>query len=238
MNAKSPCTPIDASRTTPVAMPLAAVREPNDLDARNHAIKNCAAVILGLAQTLERHVDPLARSRVAQLVDASRRMAKLVAPAARPCELALEDVGVEELLRPVVDRLASLAETRTVRLAVDCGGGQVVGDCAELAEALFNVAANAIQASPPNSTVRISTRRSHAGDHEWVVEDSGCGIAPSLLPRLGTVGVTTRREGSGLGLALALQAISRHRGNLYVESPRVEGRGTTMTIWLPAVPGR
>ena len=40
----------------------------------------------------------------------------------------------------------------------------------------------------------------------------------------------------GLGLALALQAISRHHGALHVES--VAGRGTTMTAWLPASPER
>ena len=44
----------------PIAMTLlATASEPSPLDARAHAIKNCASVILGLASTIERHVDRL-----------------------------------------------------------------------------------------------------------------------------------------------------------------------------------
>jgi two-component system sensor histidine kinase HydH len=219
--------------TTPFAMTLvAAASKPTELEARNHAIKNCASVILGLASTMERYVDPIARSRVTQLVDASRRMAQLLAPVARPGEPASEDVRVEDVLRLVIDRLGPQAETCSVQLAIQCAGGSVVGVVAELAEALYNLASNALQASPQKSTVRITTRRNPEGDHEWIVEDTGCGIPSSILPRLGTVGVTTRTEGMGLGLALAVQVISRHHGVLHVES--VTGGGTTMTIWLPA----
>jgi signal transduction histidine kinase len=227
----------ESESVTPMAMTLVASSStPTELEARNHAIKNCASVILGLASTIERYVDPIARSRVTQLVDASRRMAQLLMPVARPREPASEDVRVEDVLRLVIDRLGPQAESCSVLLAVQCAGGSLVGDGAELTEALYNLASNAVQASPRNSTVRITTGRSPDGDHEWIVEDSGCGIPSSILPRLGTVGVTTRTEGMGLGLALALQAISRHDGVLRVES--VTGGGTTMTIWLPASPKR
>jgi two-component system, NtrC family, sensor histidine kinase HydH len=219
---------------TPFAMTLvAAASKPTELEARTHAIKNCASVILGLASTMERYVDPIARSRLTQLVDASRRMAQLLAPVARPSEPA-EHVRVEDVLRLVIDRLGPQAETCSVELAIHCAGGSVVGDVAELTEAFYNLASNALQASPRNSTVRITTRRSPDGDHEWIVEDTGCGIPSNILPRLGTVGVTTRTEGMGLGLAVAVQVISRHHGVLHVES--VRGGGTTMTIWLPASP--
>lgn len=218
----------------PVAVPLPAAAAPTDRDARDHAIKNCAAVILGVALTMDRHVDEVGRQRIAQLIDASRRMAKLLAPGFEGRELRSETVRVEDVLRQAVNRLGPIAESRSVQLAVDCGGGHVVGDGPELAEALFNLASNALQASPPNTTVRVTTRESHTGDHEWIVEDAGCGIPPNLLCRLGTPGVTTRTEGSGFGLALAVQAISRHHGTLHVESTGVEGRGTTVTVWLPA----
>jgi hypothetical protein len=63
----------------PVATTLIATSsEPSQLEARAHAIKNCACVILGLASTIERHVDPVARPRVALLLDASRRLRDLL----------------------------------------------------------------------------------------------------------------------------------------------------------------
>jgi signal transduction histidine kinase len=55
-----------------------------------------------------------------------------------------------------------------------------------------------------------------------------------VITRLGSVGVTTRDEGMGLGLSLALQAITRHEGIVRIES--VVGSGTTVVIWLSVSP--
>jgi signal transduction histidine kinase len=217
----------------PVAMTLMTMApEPSTRDARTHAIKNCVSVILGLASTIERHVEPVARPRVAQLVDTSRRLRDLLSRQAKLCDAVREDVCIADVVQLVTDRLRPQAETCGVQLVLDCAGGTIAGDFGELTEALYNVGSNALQASPPGGTVRITTRTSADGDHEWRVEDTGCGIPASVLPRLGTVGLTTRDEGTGLGFSLALQAITRHEGVMRVESD--EGCGTTVTIWLPA----
>jgi len=218
----------------PVAMTLLATpSEPNPLEARAHAVKNCASVILGLASTIERHVDPVARPRVTQLVDASRRLRDLLSRQPKPRDVVRENVRISDVVQLVIDRLGPEGETCGVQLALDCAGGTILGDLGELAEALYNVSSNALHATPPGGTVRITTRTSPDGDHEWRVEDAGCGIPASVLPRLGTVGVTTRDGGTGLGLSLALQVISRHEGVMRIESG--EGRGTTVMIWLPAI---
>jgi signal transduction histidine kinase len=216
----------------PVAMTfIAPASEPSVLEARAHAIKNCAQVILGLAWCIEGQVDPAVCPRVTKLMEASRRLRELLT-LANPCELVREDVRISDVLQLLTDRLGPQAETRGVHLAVDCAGGNLLGDLGELAEALYNVGSNALHASPPGSTIRITTRRSPDGDHQWSVEDAGCGIPASVMPRLGTVGATTRDDGMGLGLSLALQAIARHEGVMHIES--VEGQGTTVLIWLPA----
>jgi signal transduction histidine kinase len=218
----------------PVAMTLiTTASEPTPLEARAHAIKNCASVILGLVSTIECHVDPIARPRVRQLMDASRQLKELLARQAKVCDRVHEDVSVADVVQLVTDQLGPQAEPCGVRLAVDCGGGIIHGNFGELAEALYNVCSNALYASPAGTTIRITTtRRNSDGDHEWSVEDAGCGIQANVMPRLGRVGVTTRVGGTGLGLSLALQAVTRHDGVMRIES--VEGRGTTVTIWLPA----
>ena len=220
----------------PVAMTLiATASEPSPLEARAHAIKNCVSVILGLASTIERHVDPIAQPRVAQLVDTSRQLKELLAREPKTCDRAhREDVPVADVVQLVIAQLWPQAEAGGVRLVIDCGGGIILGDFGDLAEALYNVCSNALYASPAGATVRITTRRSPDGDHEWSVEDAGCGIPASVMPRLGRVGVTTRDGGTGLGLSLALQAVTRHEGVMRIES--VEGGGTTVMIWLPANP--
>jgi signal transduction histidine kinase len=217
----------------PIAMTLiAAASEPSPLEARAHAIKNCVSVILGLASTIERHVDPIARPRVTQLMDTSRQLKELLARQGKICARIREDVPVADVVKLVTDQLGPQAEACGVRLSVDCGGGVIRGDLGDLGEALYNVCSNALYASPAGTAVRISTRRSADGDHEWSVEDAGCGIPASVMPRLGRVGVTTRDGGTGLGLSLALQAVTRHDGVMRIES--VEGGGTTVVIWLPA----
>src|ERR1700733_10834270 len=123
----------------PVAMTLiATASEPSPLEARAHAIKNCVSVILGLASTIERHVDPIARSRVTQLMDTSRQLKELLARQAKSCDLR-EDVPIADVVQLVTDQLEPQAEACGVRLAVDCGGGTIRGDFGDLAEALYNV---------------------------------------------------------------------------------------------------
>jgi signal transduction histidine kinase len=219
----------------PVAVTVIAVGSaPTELEARTHALKNCAAVILGLASSIERHVDPAARPRAMQLLEATRRLKELLTYPLKPrgtSDAPSESVRIEDVVQLVSDRLSPQAESGSVLLATDCAGGTIHGDLTDLTEALYNLASNALQASPPGSMVRITTRRSYEGDHEWTVEDAGCGIAASMMSRLGTVGATTRIGGMGLGLSLAAQVITQHNGVMRVEST---GRnGTTVRIWLP-----
>jgi signal transduction histidine kinase len=207
---------------------------PTELETRTHALKNCAAVILGLASSIERHVDPAARPRATQLLEATRRLKELLTHPSKPRgtgDAPGESVRIEDVLQLVSERLSPQAESGSVLLATDCAGGTIHGDLTDLTEALYNVASNALQASPRGSTVRITTRRSCDGDHEWTVEDAGGGIPASMMSRLGTVGATTRIGGMGLGLSVASQVITQHDGVMRVES--TGGSGTTVRIWLP-----
>ena len=64
-----------------------------------------------------------------------------------------EKLRIADVLQCVVERLGPQAESSLVQLAIDCGGGTLVGEFEELVEALYNLASNALLASPPGSTV-------------------------------------------------------------------------------------
>ena len=66
------------------------------------------------------------------------------------------------------------------------------------------------------------------------VQDSGRGISPEDLERLGTSFFTTRPNGTGLGVVLAQGVINQHGGTLTYAS--TVGMGTTATITLPGKP--
>ncbi|MBI3098474.1 MAG: ATP-binding protein [Planctomycetes bacterium] len=74
------------------------------------------------------------------------------------------------------------------------------------------------------------------GTGEVVVEisDTGVGIAPSQLAAVFEPFVTSKKDGTGLGLPIAKRLIEQHSGTLSLTS--TEGAGTRVTIRLPAVP--
>ena len=89
------------------------------------------------------------------------------------------------------------------------------------------------------------TARAEAPGGRWptrrgvslAVADDGHGIAADQLPRLTErfyrvdKGRSRGAGGTGLGLAIVKHIVNRHRGRLLIESR--EGKGTTVTVWLP-----
>lgn len=81
----------------------------------------------------------------------------------------------------------------------------------------------------------VAVRGWNAGG-EVVIRDTGKGLSRDLLARLGASFFTTREGGTGLGVVLARAAVHQHGGEMHYASE--VGRGTTVTIRLPAVPTR
>src|SRR5205823_5360362 len=115
-----------------------------------------------------------------------------------------------------------------VSLLLDCAGGCLRADEAELTEALFNLIANAIEATPAGKEVSLQTSVTPLGDHTWCIRDSGTGVSQEMIDALGVPFRTSRPAGSGLGLAVASSIVRAHGGALWIDS--VSGAGTTVTI--------
>ena len=99
-------------------------------------------------------------------------------------------------------------------------------------QVLMNLVLNAIQAMRTGGVLTIRTSMDEA--HCLVrIQDSGCGISSSVLPRIFDPFFTTKNEGegTGLGLAVSLGIVERHGGRIFVESE--VGKGTTFTVSIP-----
>ena len=119
----------------------------------------------------------------------------------------LKDLRVSAIdLAEITDVVALLLEGRAAAAGVRRERtGKVVrvgGDARRLEEALLNVAANAIEATPAGGAVTIRTERRDGGA-AIVVQDTGTGMSAAILEKVGTPFFTTRREGTGLGVVLA-----------------------------------
>jgi signal transduction histidine kinase len=127
--------------------------------------------------------------------------------------------------------LSARADDARVRLYAR-GDATLEADPRRLKEALLNLVANAIEATPPGGEVEVDVRP--AGDStEIVVRDTGRGMPAETLKRIGTPFFTTRDDGTGLGVVLARSVIAQHGGSLRYESE--PGRGTRVRVTLPRV---
>jgi signal transduction histidine kinase len=200
-----------------------------------HELKNPLASIKGLCQLVARTPDSeRTQERLAVVSSEIARMETILGEYlsfSRPLEdLAPEAIDLSAIARDVLDVLAGRADQAGVALSFEGDGLPAKGDPRRLKEALLNLVANAIEASGNGTTVRVRARRV---DRAVVLDvvDSGRGIAPEHLERLGTSFFTTRENGTGLGVVLAQGVIAQHGGTLAYQSAL--GRGTTATITLP-----
>jgi signal transduction histidine kinase len=112
----------------------------------------------------------------------------------------------------------------------------VQADLSRIIQVLANLVSNAVKFTPEGGRVTLAVE--HRDDRfTLTVADTGCGVPPELLARLGTPffqveqSLTRSHEGTGLGLALTKSLIAMHNGELAIAS--TEGKGTTVTVHLP-----
>lgn len=129
--------------------------------------------------------------------------------------------------------VASYARRRQVALvnAVESTSGSQAG-CGCLQQVVVNLLINAIQATPAGGSVSIACQR-HDGRIGLTVTDTGPGIAPAVLEKLGQPFVTSRKEqgGNGLGLFICLQIVAEQGGTLEL-TPR-QPHGTIARMAYP-----
>lgn len=149
-----------------------------------------------------------------------------------------------EVLRDVIQEAATVAiesdSTRSRRPAIEIDIATTLVVCVargRLVQALTNVLVNAIEAygdgeSPKPIEVKAHLQQGIVG---IAVKDSGCGMSEETQRDALTLFATSKPNGTGFGLPLAVKIIeSEHGGRLTLES--VKGRGTLVRITIPANP--
>lgn len=89
----------------------------------------------------------------------------------------------------------------------------------EIRQVIINLVKNAIDVTPINGFVTIRTKL--LGEEKKVilsVEDQGSGISPENISKLGTPFFTTKKNGTGLGLAVCYRILERHQGAIEIET--------------------
>ena len=217
----------------------------------SHELRTPLSTILGYADTIaeEGDLDSGTQAKFAGIIRGeARRMLRIVEDLMSLSRIEAdrfvaprEEVAVAEVAKLAMSNAQQLASKHNcvLELDVDDDLPPVRGDFAQLLQMTDNLVANAIRygCGTRGCTVRISATRERAAVL-LSVSDDGEGIAPEHLPRLTErfyrVDEARSRDtgGTGLGLAIVKHIVERHRGTLEIRS--APGRGTTISIRLPA----
>ncbi len=202
-----------------------------------HEVKNPLAAIKGLSTLMARQAtDPKTAERLSIVAAETDRLQSIVDG------FLSFSRGLDELnlgpTRPfeIARELSVLLETRATELGVTLavtGNEEFVlnADNRKLRQALLNLVLNAMQASPTGETVTVEIAKSCGWGACIKVSDRGAGMSTEVLDRIRKPYYTTRKGGSGLGIAVARGLIEQHGGKLEYESH--VGQGTVARIELP-----
>lgn len=153
-----------------------------------------------------------------------------------PEEYVRTDLGV--LLGRIVDFARSEMEQRKVHCKVNAPPG-LDADIDErlLRSALWNLLRNGLEAMPDGGTLWLDLSRVDCVEDAearllLAVEDSGAGIAPDVADRVFEPFFTTKERGTGVGLALVMEAARAHQGTVELVAP-VHGSGARVQLSLP-----
>ncbi|MEZ4417457.1 MAG: ATP-binding protein [Gemmatimonadota bacterium] len=213
-----------------------------------HEIKNPLASIRSSVEQISKPtLSPDDRALLQNLVlTESDRLSRLLSEFlefARIRSERIEDVDLPELVGAAL-RLAEQHPDAPAGVELQGEGLgrelRIRGDADLLHRAVFNLVLNALQFAGENGTVRV-TVEGPLGDEDpralgipgsvrISVEDSGPGVAEGDLGRVFEPFFTTRKGGSGLGLAVVHRAMDAHQGNVWVERGALGGARFVMVL--------
>lgn len=213
----------------------------------DHEVKNPLTVIdLSLAEIGGRQVDgstePVIRGQVEQMRTMVRALRQVSDLRHQELELETTDVGqVLEDVRATLDEQGALrGRHMTVQVqSVPARPASIQCDPDLIFLAVYNLVRNAAKYSADGADIRLSCETSRAaGGVTVLVADNGIGIPAAdqaeVWEELARASNSADQPGSGIGLALVKEIISRHGGSVSLDS--VEGQGTRVHVDLPAVP--
>jgi signal transduction histidine kinase len=214
-----------------------------------HEMRSPLSAIQGTSELMGRYQLPESkRAEMASMIHTeSKRMGRLIQTfldverlTEGQMEMKREPFSPLDLVDTCLARAQPLAERKQIGLVREkIAAGRLLGDRELMEYALYNLINNAIKYSPAETTVRVSAH-AERGRLRVAVHDEGIGMneeeAANVFRRFYR---TARAEasgeaGTGIGLSLVEQIVSRHGGTMEVRSR--PGAGSSFTIVLPMEP--
>ncbi len=190
-----------------------------------HNLRTPLAGIRALAETTQAELEPDSdlreiQQRIISSVDRFEGWLQGMLRVSSPLQLHHRAYKPIELVKGVIEAHRGAADSRSVELVLDAptDPGESVGDPDQLEHAITAILSNAIDYAPASTRVELIVR---AQDGYWTlqVRDQGPGIPKEVQASIFRPYFTTRKGGTGIGLALVHRIVDQHHGSIEVQSP-------------------
>lgn len=160
------------------------------------------------------------------------RVVKTFLDFTRPVEMKTAEVPVDAFVSEMVELARPQASAAGVTISADlkAPGVTMMADSDLLKQAALNIVVNALEAMPKGGELRFES--SIEGEEVQIrIADSGSGIPPEKRDKIFQLYFTTKKKGSGIGLAMTFRIVQLHNGKIdFVSEP---GKGTAFLFRFP-----
>jgi len=203
-----------------------------------HEVKNPINAIVVHLEVLRQklqQLDPDTRRHIDVIGSEIQRLDRVVQTLVdftRPVDLRLADLDLRRLVDEVVVLAQPDAERHGVSIVRDLPRESlpVKIDADLVKQAVLNIVLNGVQAMPGGGELTLVGSRADE-EAQLEVRDQGSGIPQEVRDKIFNLYFTTKKNGSGIGLAMAYRVMQLHNGSVAYDS--VEGQGTTFRLRLP-----
>jgi len=168
-------------------------------------------------------------TRLKGILDAMEELSHAEASA---LSLKKQRFELEPFLKTIIERFRKIFSGKGVDLVMDAGPGALINaDPDKLSQILINLLANALKATPPGGSVRISAAH-ESGEIKIEVADTGAGISKEHLPHIFERFYKGEKGGLGIGLTIVKELAEAHGARISVRSE--PGKGSAFTLSFPS----
>lgn len=200
-----------------------------------HEIKNPLASIKGFISLMLAKIDKDNLSQgsvdiVNKEMDRLEGLIMTLLDYSKPKTENIEEIDLVNLIEEILILFSVEIKKKDIKIIKKIEKIYILGDVNQIKQIIINLLLNSIDAVEEQGIIEINI---FAKDNDCIIDiiDNGYGIPSNVIDKVFDPFYTSKKEGTGIGLAISRRLVKENNGEMFVDS--IENEGTTMTIMFP-----